>query len=108
MARAPRTKSIPRPILFPVFTVHISKQVGFLVIDELAQQEGIGWEWVEHKAIVGKGEICGKRVLLAKPTTYMNESGRAVAALMKYYKVRAHMLVRVACFSCVKNCSLWF
>jgi hypothetical protein len=43
---------------------------------------------LEGKAAVGKGRLCGKRVLLAKPLTFMNVSGESVGALVRFYKAR--------------------
>ena len=37
---------------------------------------------------MGKGRLCGKRVLLAKPLTFMNVSGESVGALVRFYKAR--------------------
>lgn len=61
--------------------------IGFAVIDALAEQEGIGVLEKKHKAIVGRGYIGGQKVILAKPQTYMNLSGESVRELMDYYKV---------------------
>ena len=41
----------------------------------------------KHKAIIGKGIIGGRKVILAKPQTYMNLSGESVRELMDYYKI---------------------
>jgi len=57
--------------------------VGFMVIDQIAAK--LGLEWKHHKD--SKGEIAaGKGLLLIKPQTYMNESGRCVGSIMRYYK----------------------
>ena len=61
--------------------------VGFEVIDKLSDQENISVLEKKHKAIVGKGIIAGEKVILAKPTTYMNLSGESVRELVDYYKV---------------------
>lgn len=61
--------------------------VGFMTIDQLAKQKGISLSRVQHKAIVGDGRIGERPVILAKPQTYMNRSGQAVAALARYYKI---------------------
>ncbi|MFK5676661.1 MULTISPECIES: aminoacyl-tRNA hydrolase [unclassified Ligilactobacillus] len=61
--------------------------VGFMVIDELAARNDVAINRVQGDALMGTAHIAGERVLLAKPTTYMNESGRAVRQLMDYYKV---------------------
>ncbi len=60
--------------------------VGFMVIDELARSEGIECRKLEKSAAVGRGEVSGRQVLLAKPMTFMNNSGDSVAALAKFYK----------------------
>lgn len=61
--------------------------IGFDVIDELAEQEHISVLEKKHKAIIGKGVIAGQKVILAKPVTYMNASGEAVREMVDYYKV---------------------
>ncbi|GBF88928.1 hypothetical protein Rsub_01427 [Raphidocelis subcapitata] len=61
--------------------------IGFMVIDALASSEGIDMRKLEKSAAVGRGEVVGRKVLLAKPVTFMNNSGDAVAALARYYKV---------------------
>lgn len=45
--------------------------VGFMVVDALARSEGIDMRKLEKGAAVGRGEVAGKRVLLAKPATFM-------------------------------------
>lgn len=42
---------------------------------------------VQHRAIMASGRIKDRRVIAAKPQTYMNDSGRSVGALLKFYKV---------------------
>lgn len=61
--------------------------VGFMAVDRLAEAEGINMSRVQHRAIFGKGEIAGKPLILAKPQTYMNESGDSVNSLARYYKI---------------------
>ena len=61
--------------------------VGFMVLDRLAQKNGIEVIDLKGKALTGKGMICGEKVLLAKPQTYMNLSGESVRALSDYYKI---------------------
>lgn len=50
--------------------------VGFDVIDLLAEQNGISVTERKHKALIGKGRIAGQAVILVKPQTFMNLSGR--------------------------------
>ncbi len=61
--------------------------VGFRVVDELARRYGLTFGKKERKAVVTTGVILGKKVVLAKPQTYMNLSGEAVRALVDFYKV---------------------
>lgn len=61
--------------------------VGFWVVDELARRHNLTDFTKERKALVSKGSIKGKSVILAKPQTYMNLSGEAVRALVDYYKI---------------------
>lgn len=66
---------------------------GFWVVDELAQRHSLKFDKKERKAVVAEGSISGKRVLLAKPQTYMNLSGEAVRALVDFYKVSVDALI---------------
>lgn len=61
--------------------------IGFKVADLLAERHGISMTRLEMRAIVGKGLILGQQVILAKPQTYMNESGQAIGSLLKFYDV---------------------
>lgn len=61
--------------------------VGFMLVSRLAERLGVGFSRMQSKALVTKGEYQGRRVILAKPQTYMNLSGQAVAALVRFYKV---------------------
>ncbi|MGN1160126.1 MAG: aminoacyl-tRNA hydrolase [Lachnospiraceae bacterium] len=61
--------------------------IGFRVIDAVAERYGIDVTEKKHKALIGKGAIEGQKVLLVKPQTYMNLSGESVRAVIDYYKV---------------------
>ncbi len=54
---------------------------GFKVVDRLAEMHSIRVNRRDSKALIGVGEIAGKPVMLAKPQTFMNLSGEAVARL---------------------------
>lgn len=56
---------------------------GFLAVDELARRIGIDISQEKHHSLIGRGRIEAGQIVLAKPQTYMNESGRAVAAVME-------------------------
>lgn len=61
--------------------------IGFDVIDVIADKANISVMEKKHKALVGKGVFAGQKVILAKPQTYMNLSGESVRSLLDYYKV---------------------
>lgn len=61
--------------------------IGFEVIDKLAEQENISVLEMKHRAITGRGIVAGQKCILAKPLTYMNLSGECVRELIDYYKV---------------------
>ena len=61
--------------------------IGFLVIDRLAARLETLFSRVQLRSLVTDARYQGRRVLLAKPHTYMNESGVAVGALIKFYKI---------------------
>jgi len=61
--------------------------LGFMAVDLLAERHGIKIKKLKHKALSGEGLIAGKKVLLFKPQTYMNESGQSVKSVMEYYGV---------------------
>ncbi|ARW19091.1 Aminoacyl-tRNA hydrolase [Pediococcus pentosaceus] len=60
---------------------------GFMVVDELAKKHDINNFKVQSDALIADFRVNGEKVLLVKPTTYMNDSGRAVRPLMDYYDV---------------------
>lgn len=66
---------------------HTRHNVGFDVIDELADKFNIDMNILKHKAICGKGVIDKEKVVLVKPMTYMNLSGEAVRSVIDFYKI---------------------
>lgn len=70
--------------------------VGFRVLDELASTHGLKFDREERKALVAGGMIGAKKVLLAKPQTYMNLSGDSVAGLLNFYKIEPANLLVIA------------
>ena len=69
--------------------------IGFMVIDQLAQVLSIPLQRVKFKAITGTGKFEARRVILAKPQTYMNASGESVGPLSRYFKVPLNQLMVV-------------
>jgi PTH1 family peptidyl-tRNA hydrolase len=65
-----------------MFTRH---NIGFMTIDRLAQQWEIGCSKKKFDAIIGEGFVDEKRILIAKPQTYVNRSGVSVVKIGTYY-----------------------
>ncbi|KAL1197334.1 Actin-related protein 4 [Cardamine amara subsp. amara] len=61
--------------------------VGFEMVDALADAEGISMNTVNFKALFGKGVIGNQPILLAKPQTFMNLSGESVGQIVSFYKI---------------------
>ena len=66
---------------------HTRHNMGFDVIDELALRWHVTLWKEDMKAEIGQTLVNGEKVLLVKPLTYMNNSGEAVGAIARYYKV---------------------
>jgi len=69
--------------------------LGFLVIDAWARKHGLAWKTQTAFAVeTARWErAAGQTVLLVKPQTYMNESGRGVSALADFYKVSPESII---------------
>lgn len=68
--------------------------VGFMLVDRLAQDLQTRFTRLEHKALTAHIHDGATKIILAKPQTYMNLSGQAVGALLNFYKVpRQNLLV---------------
>ena len=61
--------------------------IGFLAIDYIAEKCGVRIDRVKFHALVAEARIGGARVLLMKPTTYMNSSGIAIGEAAAFYKL---------------------
>lgn len=70
----------------PAYAGH-RHNVGFMAVDRIASRHGFApWRASRQKAVTAEGRIGAHAVLLVKPETYMNESGAAVGALLRFYK----------------------
>lgn len=67
--------------------------VGFWVIDELASRCRAKAREVKCQSYLTRASLCGKEVILAKPLTFMNRSGTAVAALLKHFSLERKSLL---------------
>ena len=61
--------------------------VGFMAVDTIHRQHGFAPYRSKFEGEVADGTLAGEKVLLLKPSTYMNESGRAVAQAARFYKI---------------------
>jgi PTH1 family peptidyl-tRNA hydrolase len=72
--------------------------IGAMVLDELAARAGVRLspgKGARARAVAGEGRLAGRRVVLARPLTYMNESGGPVRGLLDYHHLPADDLVVV-------------
>lgn len=61
--------------------------LGFMIVDALAERWHISVGGRRHEAELGTGEIVGVRTVLAKPQTFMNASGESIAKLRRLYRL---------------------
>jgi len=66
--------------------------VGFMVVDTLAEVHGFGPVQKKFQGWLQEGRIGSEKILLLKPATFMNESGRAVGEAMRFYKLGVEAL----------------
>ena len=66
---------------------------GFITADIIADKYDCKINKVKFKSLVGECRINGKRVLIMKPSTYMNNSGQAVVEAMNFYKLPAENVI---------------
>jgi peptidyl-tRNA hydrolase, PTH1 family len=67
--------------------------VGFMLIDELCETLNVRLSRMQSKALIGSGLIGNAKIVLAKPQTFMNLSGQAIAALVRFYKIPLDQLL---------------
>ncbi len=69
--------------------------VGFRCLQHLAAAHNLSFDKRQKKARVALGAICGHRVVLAQPQTFMNDSGRSVVPLVQFYQIPLERLLVV-------------
>jgi PTH1 family peptidyl-tRNA hydrolase len=74
---------------------HNRHNVGFMVVDAFADLAGTALRRYQYRALAGRVNFEGQRLILAKPQTFMNDSGQAVAPLMSFYKIPMENLLVV-------------
>ena len=70
----------------PKYALH-RHNIGFMACDVIAEMHGFGPVQKKFSGWVQEGTIGGEKILLLKPATYMNESGRAVGEALRFYKL---------------------
>lgn len=67
---------------------HTRHNVGFLMIEALRLEWGFeGWKDSRFLGVISEGNISGEKVILLKPTTYMNRSGQSISSIIHFYKL---------------------
>ena len=61
--------------------------IGFIALDEIAYQEKVEFNKTQFEADTAEFFLNGEKIILAKPQTFMNESGRSIRPLMDYYNL---------------------
>ena len=61
--------------------------IGFMAVDEIARRHGFGPWRRRFQGETSEGTVGGERVILLKPTTYMNDSGLSVGEAAKFFKI---------------------
>ncbi len=69
--------------------------VGFMCVDRLAYKLNASFDKTECQSVTAHTRIAGTKVIIAKPTTYMNLSGKAIVQLVNKYKIEPHKLIVV-------------
>lgn len=72
------------------FTRH---NVGFLAADFIAAKNGIKISKIKFKSIYGEGIIGNEKIILAKPSCFMNNSGESIAEIANYYKLQPQNII---------------
>ena len=67
--------------------------IGFMAVDSYIRNIGDPPEKKEHKALTYHFTIEGQKVIMAKPQTYMNDSGESIQPLMNFYKITPDKLI---------------
>ena len=69
---------------------------GFMALDHIAEHLGVKVDRAKFQALVGEATVAGKRVLLMKPQTFMNNSGYAVCEAASFYKIPPENIIVIS------------
>jgi PTH1 family peptidyl-tRNA hydrolase len=66
--------------------------VGFMAVDVIAEMHGFGAVQKKFQGWIQEGRLAGEKIVLLKPATFMNESGRSVGEALRFYKLETAAL----------------
>ncbi len=69
--------------------------IGFMAVSRVAQSLDLAFSRMQFNCLLAEGNFQGCKLLLSKPQTFMNQSGRAIAPLAKYYRVPMEQILVV-------------
>lgn len=69
---------------------------GFMALDYISEKLGVKIDRAKFQALVGEATVAGKRVLLMKPQTFMNNSGYAVCEAASFYKIAPENIIVIS------------
>jgi len=67
--------------------------LGFMCLNHFARTQGIRFDRKQGKARIGSGEVAGNKIIVARPQTYMNQSGQSVARLISKFNINLDNLL---------------
>jgi PTH1 family peptidyl-tRNA hydrolase len=67
--------------------------IGFMAVDAIVRRHSFSPERTRFQGLVSEGTLAGEKVLVLKPMTYMNESGRSVGEAMRFFKLEPEHVV---------------
>ncbi|MBI2979259.1 MAG: aminoacyl-tRNA hydrolase [Chloroflexi bacterium] len=69
--------------------------LGFMCLNDFAKRHGLQFDKKQGQARTASGEVAGHKVILARPQTYMNQSGQAVSPLVRKFNITLEDLIVV-------------
>ena len=72
---------------------HNRHNIGFICLNYFAKSQGIKFDRKQGLARIGRGEVTGNKIVLARPQTYMNRSGQSVSRLVQKFNINPNDLL---------------
>jgi PTH1 family peptidyl-tRNA hydrolase len=67
--------------------------IGFMAVDEIVRRHSFGAWRTRFQSMAAEGSIAGQKVMVIKPMTYVNESGRAVGEALRFFKLEPPQVI---------------